>query len=94
MKEKFKDLPVDADTTILANVEAKIDTYDVIYQKWRWDGILAESIIFHNDDVATLTEEQIKKEVILCPGLVTEGSQLTFKRGDTFTFVNFNFVTE
>ena len=94
MTEKFKDLPVEEDTQIITSVEAKIEDYDVVYQKWHWDGITAESVIFFNDDVADLTEEQIKHEVDLCTALVKENSQLTFKKGDKYTFVNFNFITD
>lgn len=93
MNEKFKNLPVEEDTQIIASLEVKIDTYDVVYQKWNWDGIHAESIIFFNDDVTDLTEAQIINEVELCPGLIKEGSQITFKKVDSYTFVNFNFVT-
>ncbi|MBA6154209.1 hypothetical protein [Gelidibacter maritimus] len=92
MTKKFKDIPVEEDTQIITSVEAKIEDYDVIYQKWHWDGITAESVIFFNDDVANLTEEQIKHEVALCTALVKEDSQLTFKKGDKYTFVNFNFT--
>ena len=94
MTEKFKDLPVEEDTKIISSLEAKIDTYDVVYQKWYWGGIHAESIIFFNEDVAKLNEEQIKKEVALCTAIVKEGSQMTYKKGAKYTFVNFNFCTE
>ncbi len=94
MTDKFKDIPVEEDTRIITSVEAKIEDYDVVYQKWHWDGITAESVIFFNDDVADLTEEQIKHEVALCTALVKEDSQLTFKKGDKYTFVNFNFITD
>lgn len=93
MTEKFKDLPIDEDTQIISSLQVKIDDYDVVHQKWYWGGIHAESVIFHNDDVAKLTEDQIKNEVELCPGLINEGSQITFKKGETYTFVNFNFVS-
>lgn len=93
MTEKFKNLPVDEDTQIISSLEVKIDSYDVVHQKWSWSGIHAESVIFYNDDVAELTEEQIKNEVKLCPNLIKEGSQITYKKGDTYTFVNFNFVS-
>ncbi|MEO5787752.1 MAG: hypothetical protein ACOH2D_00405 [Gelidibacter sp.] len=92
MTEKFKDIPVEEDTQIIASVKANIAEYDVVYQKWHWDGIYAESVIFFNDDVAGLTEEQIKKEVALCTDMVKENSQMTFNKGDKYTFVNFNFV--
>ena len=93
MTEKFKDLPIEEDTQIIANLEANIDQYDVMYQKWYWDGIYGESVIFFNEDVAELSEEQIKEEVAKCTALVNEDSQFTFKKGEKYTFVNFNFKT-
>lgn len=93
MTEKFKDIPVEQDTQIIKSVEARIEQYDVVYQKWNWDGIQAESVIFFNEDVAGLDEDQIKHEVALCKTLVKEGSQMTYKKGDDYTFVNFNFIT-
>ena len=94
MTEKFKDIPVEDDTQIIASLEAKIGEYDVLYQKWYWDGIYAESLIFFNDDIAELTEEQIKNEVAKCTALVKEDSQLIYKKLDKYTFVNFNFITD
>lgn len=93
MNDKFKDIPVEKDTRIISSVQAKIEAYDVVYQKWYWGGINAESIIFYNEDVAELSEEQIKKEVALCTAIVKEGSEMTYKKGEKYTFVNFNFIT-
>ena len=93
MTEKFKDLPVEEDTQIISSIEARIKQYDVVYQKWYWSGIHAESIIFYNEDVANLTEEQIKKEVASCTAIVKEDSDMTYKKGEKYTFVNFNFET-
>ncbi len=93
MTEKFKEIPVEEDTQIIFNTEAKIAEYDVVYQKWTWGGIHAESIIFCNEDVASLNEGQVKNEVLKCTALIKEGSQMTYKKGEKYTFVNFNFVT-
>lgn len=92
MNEKFKNLPVEADTQILASFETKIESYDVVYQKWYWGGIHAESIIFFNDDVADLNEEEIKRQVAQNTALLKANSQMTYKKGEHYTFVNFNFV--
>ncbi len=94
MNEKFKDLPVDEDTQIILSFETKVEHYDVVYQKWYWSGIYAESIIFCNEDVTPLSEEEIKKEVAENTALLKDNSQMTIKRGDKYTFVNFNFITE
>jgi len=92
MNEKFKDLTVDTDTQILASVETKIEDYDVVYQKWHWDGIYAESIIFFNEDIEDLDEEQVRSQVSEKTTLLKENSQMTYKKGEIYTFVNFNFV--
>lgn len=94
MTEKFKNLPVDSDTQIILSLETKLEDYDVVYQKWHWEGISAESIIFFNEDIADLNEEEIKNQVLEKTVLVKANSQMTYKKGDTYTFVNFNFETE
>lgn len=93
MNEKFKNLSVDEDTQIIASFETKIETYDVMYQKWYWGGIHAESIIFCNEDVAELNEEQIKNQVAKNTALLKDDSEMTFKKGEHYTFVNFNFIS-
>jgi len=93
MTEKFKDIPVKEDTQIIFSIEARIGQNKEIYQKWFWEGIHAESIIFYNEDIAELSEEQIKNEVDSCMAIVKEGSQTTYKKGEKYTFVNFNFST-
>lgn len=94
MSEKFRDVPVEEDTRILFETEAYLGGYDVLYQKWFWEGITAESIIFRSEDVADLTDAEIEAEVRTSP-LVRADSQVTLKRDDSgFTFVNFNFETE
>ncbi len=90
---EFKNIPIEKDTVILFQQEAKLGEYKVLYQKWRWDGIIAESIIFKNDDVSELKDCEIEIEVRTSP-IVKEGSSLTIKRSQSgFTFVNFNFET-
>jgi hypothetical protein len=92
--DKFRDIPVEEDTRMIFQHEAKLGEYDVLYQMWTWDGVTAESIIFTNEDVAGLSEETIKAEVKTSP-LVEKDSQLTFTHSESgFTFVNFNFRTE
>lgn len=94
MSSKFDAVPVEADTTILFQVEAKLGEYEVLYQKWYWEGITAESVIFANDDVTRLTDDQLKQEVGTSP-LVNPESQITLTRSDSgYTFVNFNFVID
>lgn len=91
---KFDNVPVEADTAILFQHEVKLGGYDVLYQKWVWDGVTAESIIFTNDDTIGLEDHEIEAEVRLSP-LVNKNEDMTLKRSESgFTFVNFNFQTE
>jgi len=89
----FKDVPLDSDTKILTQKETTLGKYSVLYQKWAWEGIIAESFIFLNNDVSVMDDKELEKEVKKSP-LVELGSQLTISRSDSgFTFVNFNFVS-
>ena len=54
--EKFSNVLVEDDTTILFSLECKLGERDILFQKWLWDGITAESFIFVSDDVADLTD--------------------------------------
>lgn len=92
MSNKFDGIRVEDDTRILFRKEAKLGHYDVLHEKWNWEGIKAESIIFANDDIPGLTDEEIEQEVRKSP-LIKEGSQITLKRSREFTLVNFNFET-
>ena len=92
MNEKFNDIPMDKDTKILFSSPMKWGDLDIVYQKWNWEGIAAESIIFLNEDVKEMSDESLETDVRDGP-LVREDSQMTIKRGDDFTFVNFNFVS-
>jgi len=93
MSDKFLNVPVDEDTEILFQAEVKLGDYDVLYQKWYWDGITAESIIFADDDVEGMRDDEIEAEVRSSP-IVEANSEITFKRSASgFIFVNFNFTT-
>jgi len=88
---KFDKVPVEADTKIIFQQEAKLGEYNILYQKWIWGGIAAESIIFSNQDISEVDEEKIIFEVKSSP-LVNQDSEITFNRSDSgYTFVSFNF---
>ncbi len=91
MKEKFQNIPVEKDTQILLSFETKLGDLDAVYQKWYWSGIHAESLILYNEDVPNLTEKEAFKKVAQDTALLKDNSQLTYKKGDTYTFINFNF---
>jgi len=92
MIEKFKNLPVDEDTIIYSTEIKKIDEYDVAYQKWSWEAIYGESIIFFNDDVQLLEKEDVL-ELVKKADFVNFISTTTYKKDEVYTFVNFNFKT-
>ena len=91
MCEKFNSVPVEDDTKIIFQLECSFGKYDVLYQKWFWDGIMAESIIFDGEDVSELNDKEIEAELRESP-LIKTNSSITIKRSESgFTFVNFNF---
>ena len=90
MKNRFNIVPIETDTRILYQQEGKLCGYDIRYEIWSWDGIEAESIIFFNDDVAGLTDQEIEKMVRILP-IVKDRSSMTLNISTDFTFVNFNF---
>ena len=92
MGEKFNSVPVEDDTKIIFQLECSFGKYDVLYQKWFWDGIMAESIIFDDEDVSELNDEEIEAELRESPLIKKANSCITIKRSESgFTFVNFNF---
>jgi hypothetical protein len=91
MGSKFANVPLDEGTTIIFQQEALFGNYPVLYQKWRWEGVVAESFVFANEDIADLSDEALAKEVEESP-MNKKNSRITFKKTDDgFTFVNFNF---
>ena len=92
MKEKFKNAPLDEGTRLTASNLVDLGEYEALHQVWRWEGIKGESVIFADEDVEALSEEEIKKLVRESGMLEDKGSKLTFsQKGTGFTFVNFNF---
>ena len=90
MNNKFENIPVEEDTKIKSTKPITVNSYDVVHQKWVWGGIYAESIIFFNDDIQHLAEEEVK-EIVRDSLLVDNNPDLTYVKGEIYTFVNFNF---
>ena len=91
---KFENVPLEEETVVIFESEAKLGDYELLYQKWYWDGITAESFIFSDDDVVQLSDNELTLLAKESP-LVEADSQLTLSRkSNGFTFVNFNFKTE
>ncbi len=92
MSNKFENIPVEEDTKILMSSPMRWGELDIVYQKWNWEGITAESIIFLTEDVKDMDDVALEDDARDGP-LVQKDSQITIKRGEAFTFVNFNFVS-
>ena len=91
MAGKFDGVPTEEDTKIIFRHEVKFGEYDILYEKWLWDGITAESIVFDSKDVEGLSDDEIIEDAKSSP-LVESDSDVTIKRSDAgYTFVNFNF---
>lgn len=91
MSDKFKNRLIDKDTEIVFELVCKLHGYDVMYEKWLWDGFWGDSIIFINDDIALLTQSEIEA-LVRSSTLFQPDSKITYKKSNSgFTFVNFNF---
>jgi hypothetical protein len=94
MSTKFENVPVEDDTKIISQQETRVRDFDILHQKWFWDGITAESIIFSSEDIANLDDQQIEHTARLSP-LLKPGTDITIERNAPgFIFVNFNFEYE
>ena len=93
MTDKFDNVPVEDDTKILFSTPTKFGEYDVLYQKWFWDGITAESLIFAKDDINNTTMADLEDEIKNSP-LFNEKSQMTTSAKNEYAFFNFNFITD
>ncbi len=92
MTNKFKNVPLDADTKIKKQKECKVAEFDVLYQKWLWDGVLGETIIFAEEDVKDINEQQLRQLVLDSEFIHSKEAKMTFNRsGKDFVFVNFGF---
>ena len=94
MDDEFLDnIPVEEDTIIWFRVKGTLDEYPVCYEKWSWEGVQAESIIFKHIDTKQLLDCELEELVRTSP-LVKSGSEITLKRNSGgYTFMSFNFVS-
>jgi hypothetical protein len=93
LSKKFDSVPVEADTKVLFRHETNLGKFEVLYEKWEWDGITADSIIFIDEDVADLDDKELENMVSESPFF--KGGKTTIKRSESgFTFVNFNFESD
>ena len=91
VSSKFANVPLDEDTRIKSQRQISINGIDALHQRWVWDGISGESLVFSADDVSAATDQEII-EMARDAGLVAMESASTVKRGESgFVFLNFGF---
>lgn len=91
MDDKFKGVPVEEDTVVLAEEVVMVGGIEALHQWWFWDGTKAESLIFRDKDVAGLSDDALE-DLVWDSGFVVEDTGVTVTRGrSSFSFVNFNF---
>jgi hypothetical protein len=89
--EKFSNVPVEPDTTIVSEAEVVLGEIPALHQQWTWEGLIAESFIFISEDVSHLNDEKLF-ELVKENYVIGEDERHTVKRSQSgYTFVNFNF---
>lgn len=94
MTEKFNNVPVEDDTEIIFSTPAKFGEYEVLYQKWIFDGIIGESLIFAENDITNITMDELENEIRNSPMVIGNSRKITTANKNSFTFFNFNFVVD
>lgn len=93
--DKFDNVPVEDDTKILFSTPAHFGDYDVLYQKWSFSGLIAESLIFVTDDIANITMNELENEIRNSAMVTDSEKEITISSGKSeYTFFNFNFVMD
>ena len=89
-KELFTHRHIDQDTRVLGEEYRRHDGYDLLMERWVWDGIKGNSIIFLTRQVGGLSDftlEDLAREIA---GL-EPFDRVTLKREEGFTYVNYGF---
>jgi hypothetical protein len=91
---KFNNIPEQKDTEIIFRAETRFGDFDVVFERWKWDGILAESIIFDEDDVSEMDDDEIINQVKDSPlfdDKIYKGDPI-IRHNNRFLFVNFRII--
>ena len=89
-KEKFASRKIDSDTKILSEKILLHDEYDLLLEKWFWDGTKAKSLIFLTEQVSHLKDSQLES---LARNIldISIQQQATLTRSEQFSYFNFDF---
>lgn len=83
-------MQIESDKTILHQEQITICGYDVRYEIWAWKGCWAKAIIFENDDISDITDQEVEN-LLKTLELIKDDSDMAFYRLEDFTFVIFDF---
>jgi len=87
--EKFKNVGMDEDTKLKEEKIIKYKDIDVLYQKWVWEAIIGNSLIFVRDDIKNLDINNIVNEMDIIKNK-KDITTATSKTGE-YLFINFDF---
>jgi hypothetical protein len=90
MNDKFKAIPVEEDTRILQKQLMTVNGIDARFERWSWEGVVAESLIFVTEEITDQSDEQLWQSIIKQLS-VSAAMHHTISRKESYTFVNFNF---
>jgi hypothetical protein len=88
--QDFSYLRSDGESVIQFRCINRVGDYHTAHDHWEWDGIEGESYIFLTKEVESLTDQDLALLIKSHLNIMDIGS-FTIKRGDVFTFFNFNF---
>jgi len=88
--EDFKDVNVEPDTKILYTELVERNGITAKFELWYWDHINGSSLIFLNEDIEKLTEDELYE---LCSQFITgfNKKDSTLKKSSQYYFVNYGF---
>ncbi len=90
--KKFGAVPVEPDTRVLSRKHCLVGGYEALHERWVWDGIHGETVVFVSSEVCHLEDDQLRA-LITASEFFHTGTPTTVKRSETgYTLVNFNFT--
>lgn len=82
---KFEDIPIDSETTIVFTLPGFLNNYEVVYESWIWENVSGQSVIFYKEDIKHLSDDDLK-------GMLDNQPNITISRKfEKYVFVNYNF---
>ncbi|WP_319760593.1 hypothetical protein [Maridesulfovibrio sp.] len=86
--ELFANRPVEPDTNVLHSQFENIGGLDVLLELWSWDGIIGQSAILIEEQVAGREKPEI---IELISSEISLGSNYTTSKESGFIFINYGF---